>query len=173
MASRISFGVVCLCGLEEANAQLRRVFSVENDSMLQAIKNVLREDFITAGHVHDGAVLERFFIMVVQATGKIYKAVQLADTFLQERYKEGMRAEIQSIQPQPKEGFIADIFDAEAVGRKQKVAEALGLYRVGLEQNMTVSFANFVGNHGNLFSASQVERVNVHSEGLLYFANWM
>ncbi|GLJ32267.1 hypothetical protein SUGI_0649420 [Cryptomeria japonica] len=87
---------MCLCDIEKFNSQLKRLFVVEEDSLLQTIKNIL------------------------------------GDRLLQERYKEGVRAPIQPVKPNPKEGFIADVFDAEAVGKKQRVVE-----------DTTMPFANF------------------------------
>ncbi|GLJ36880.1 hypothetical protein SUGI_0745390 [Cryptomeria japonica] len=129
MAVRVCFKAVCLCGLEEYDDQLKWLFVVGEETLLRTIKKVMGEDFYTGSHIHDGLVLERFFTMVAQGTSKIYKAVRVANKLLHERYKEGVRTAIQAIETDPEDGYIADVFDEKVVGKGQRVAQALGIYK--------------------------------------------
>ncbi|GLJ26867.1 hypothetical protein SUGI_0525100 [Cryptomeria japonica] len=115
MAEKIYFRVVCLCSIEKVNSQLKRIFVIEEFLLPSRERGFLQEHTFTMG-----SFLSGFFTMVVQAIGKIYKAVRLVDKMLQERYKEGVKVAIQLIQPNPEIRFIADIFLCRGCGEKEK-----------------------------------------------------
>ncbi|GLJ11723.1 hypothetical protein SUGI_0175430 [Cryptomeria japonica] len=79
---------------------------------------------------------------------------------------QGVIAMLDPMSPNPSSGFIVVVFDVEAVGNRKKVAEALSLYREGLGELSLIPFSNFVGLNGDLFSTSQMEMINVLSEGV-------
>ncbi|GLJ59169.1 hypothetical protein SUGI_1495970 [Cryptomeria japonica] len=107
--------------------------------------------------------------MVAQVIRKIYKAVRVAYRLLQEHCKEGVRATIQSVKTKPEEGFIQMFSMLRWWGRSRGLLKLLVcIERVWIGIHATVPFANFVGIHGDLFSASQIERINVLSEGIMF-----
>ncbi|GLJ06999.1 hypothetical protein SUGI_0055070 [Cryptomeria japonica] len=84
MVSNICFGITRVCREEEVDDQIRRLFMLEEEYLLPAVKNIIGEDFPEDGHKHDGEVLEKFYRMVSEGTGRSDNTVRVKNKFAQE-----------------------------------------------------------------------------------------
>lgn len=156
----VHFGVTCILLGEDVDKKLRRIYELLEEFMLPVVKNVLGEYFFVASHQYDGVILERFYLLVAEATGRIDKEGRVFMKLDKEKYMLGLDTNIHYLQVDPAASMVVDVFNMEVVMEGKNMVVALDIFIESILEFDKVPFATFLSVNGDLLNNAQIARNN-------------